>query len=67
MMFGMVLFWIAIVTLVAFAARSGHAGATGEGHRAPIGRGILEERFARGEISEQEFEARKQVLARRAS
>jgi hypothetical protein len=33
----------------------------------PSARGILEERFARGEISEEEFEGRKQVLARNPS
>lgn len=64
MMFGMLFVWIAIVALVAFAARSERAGATGEGYRAPSARGILEERFARGEITEEELERRKQVLAR---
>jgi putative membrane protein len=67
MMFGMLFFWIAVVALVAFAARSGRADATGDGFRARSPREILEERFARGEISEEEFEGRKQVLARHAS
>ncbi len=55
-----------VVVLVAFAARSGRAGGTGDGYRAPSAREILEERLARGEISEEEFEGRKQVLARHA-
>lgn len=64
MMLGMVFFWIAIVALIAFAARSGRTGETGQGQQAPSAREILAERFARGEISEDEFEGRKQTLTR---
>lgn len=62
----MVLFWVGIIAVIAYAIRGGRSTGTGDGHRAPSAREILEERFARGEISEDEFEGRKQVLTRHA-
>jgi uncharacterized membrane protein len=61
----MLLFWGVLVAGIAFAvrafgARSQHdAGAAGDPQT------ILETRFAKGEISEEEFEERKRVLASR--
>jgi putative membrane protein len=60
----MLVFWGGIIPLIAYAIRGGSSGRTGAGHRAPDARELLEERFARGEISEGEFLGRKQVLAR---
>jgi uncharacterized membrane protein len=42
----------------------GHGEASGDGKRSADARQILAERFARGEISEEEFEQRKRVLER---
>jgi hypothetical protein len=48
MMFVMVFFCIGVVALIAFAARSGRAGGTSDGFRAPsareISRGALRQR-----------------------
>jgi uncharacterized membrane protein len=64
MMFGMVFFWVAIMALVVFAVGDGRRmGRTGDRWGAPSAGEILEQRFARGEISEEEFEARKGILA----
>lgn len=55
----MALFWIGIALLVTWAVRRG------DETRAPTQRRameILEERFARGEIDAEEFEARRQAL-----
>ena len=65
----MLLFWGGLVALVVFAVRGwggGPQGRTGE-TRGPDARAILEERFARGEISEEEFEERRRVLDRKAA
>jgi putative membrane protein len=59
----MLVFWGGIIALVASAIRGGSSGRTGVGHRAPHAGEILEERFARGEISEEEFLGQGQVLA----
>lgn len=56
-------FWGGIIALIVWAVRGGSSGRTGEGHRAPDAKQILEERFARGELSEEEFRERRQVLA----
>lgn len=65
----MVVFWGALVALVVFlvrgfGARPSHGD---EKRRGPDAREILGERFARGEISEDEFEQRKRVLERQPS
>lgn len=66
MWLGMVLFWVGILAVIAYAIRGGRSAGAGDGYRAPSAREILVERFARGEISEDEFEGRKQVLTRHA-
>lgn len=55
----MVLFWVGIGLLVAWAVRSG--GQSKAGNRALE---ILEERFARGEIDVEELKTRRQELSR---
>ena len=58
MMFGSYLFWIAIIALAAFAlVRFSRTTDTRSSARS-----ILEERFARGEINEEEFRARLGLL-----
>jgi uncharacterized membrane protein len=52
-----------LVALIAFAMKSGLTDRFIDARRAPGALEILEERFARGEISEDEFQARKQALA----
>ena len=54
MMFGSYLFWIAIIALAAFAL----VRVTRTTDTRSSARSILEERFARGEINEEEFRAR---------
>lgn len=70
MMFGglmMILFWGAVIVAVVLVARwlsaQGHAGRTGPGARRDA-LDILRERFARGEINEEEFDRRRQLLRR---
>lgn len=60
----MLLFWGGLVALVVLLVRGfGARPSQGEEKRAgPDAREILAERFARGEISEEEFEQRKHVL-----
>ena len=60
----MVLFWGGLVALVVFALRGWDTRRREDGGK-PTGadaRAILEERFARGEIAEEEFEDRRRVL-----
>jgi uncharacterized membrane protein len=57
---------IFLVALIVFAMRSGLTDRFVDGRRASGALEILEERFARGEIAEDEFEAQKRVLARDA-
>ena len=60
----MVLFWGGLIALVILALRSWDAsGRRGSSDaRRPGAREILEERFAKGEISEDEFAERRRVL-----
>ena len=70
MMLMMLIFWGGLLALLIFAVRGsfGSRASPGEGtRRAPDAKEILSERFARGEISEEEFEQRKRVLERQAS
>ena len=66
MMIGMMLFWVlvvgGIIWLVVWLARrpGGMAGEPGAGARTPLD--ILKERYARGEISRDEFERMKHDL-----
>lgn len=60
----MIVFWGGLIALVVWAVRS-FAGPTGvERRRQPPSDalGILEQRFARGEIDQEEFERRRAVL-----
>ena len=57
----MILSWVIVVAIVALIVRS-VMPTGGGGERSPDPRRILEERFARGEISEQEYRERKRVL-----
>jgi putative membrane protein len=64
----MLVFWGGLVALVVFAIRGW--GGSRDGSRGSLGsdaKGILEERFARGEISKEEFEERMRVLERDAA
>ena len=65
----MVVFWGGLVALVVFLVRGfGTRPSQGEERRrGPDAREILAERFARGEISEDEFEQRTRVLERQPS
>jgi putative membrane protein len=65
----MLIFWGALVALVVFLVRGfGARSPQGEEKRnGPAARDILAERFARGEISEDEFDQRRRVLERGAS
>ena len=59
MLFSMAIFWGGLFVLIAWAVRQ-LAPASGQGRPDP--RTILEERFARGEISVEEFEESRRVL-----
>jgi putative membrane protein len=59
----MVLFWSGLVALVVLALRGRDANRRLDGGTShPDARAILEERFARGEISQDEFDERRRVL-----
>lgn len=62
----MVLFWAAVIGLVVLLVRAVSGGSRGETMSSWTPRAtaldVLEERFARGEISREEFEDRRQVL-----
>ncbi len=65
----MLVFWGGLVALVIFAVRGwggSHRGDSGQ-PRVPDATATLEERFARGEISKEEFEERRGVLDRHAA
>ena len=67
MMLMMLIFWGGVLALVIFAVRGGFGTRASPGEssqRMPDAKEILSERFARGEISEEEFEQRKRVLER---
>jgi putative membrane protein len=59
MMISMVLFWALLLTLIAFAISSLARHGTQDAPDA-----ILQRRFARGEIDEEEFQARADALHR---
>ncbi|MBI2778156.1 MAG: SHOCT domain-containing protein [Chloroflexi bacterium] len=62
-MFGEVLLIIGLVVLVVWAvSAASRAGRPGQDSSRPTPNEILRERFARGEISEQEFEQARKVL-----
>lgn len=55
--FGMLLFWIALIILVVLLARGLFSSnrQTGGGHASLSAREILEQRYARGEITQEQF------------
>ena len=57
---GMVLFWGVVIALIVLAVRSMGGGAAKEGDQTPLQ--ILKERYARGEIGQDEFEQKKRDL-----
>ena len=57
--FGMLLFWGILIFIIVLAVKSVRAGSK-ESNNA---RRILDERYARGEIDEEEYEKRKRVLS----
>lgn len=65
----MLIFWGGLAALVVFSVRAfGGRSPERRGERSsPRAQDILAERFARGEISEDEFEQRRRVLERDAS
>ena len=65
----MLVFWGGLIALVVFLVRGfGARPSQGEeNRRGPEAREILAERFARGEISEDEFEQRRRVLEHSSS
>lgn len=60
----MVVSWVIVVAVVALIVRALMPGGGREEH-SPDPRQILEERFARGDISEQDYRERKRVLDER--
>ena len=60
----MLFFWGGLAALIVFLVRGlGNRPSYGDGHsRGPDAREILEQRYARGEISEDELKERKKVL-----
>jgi putative membrane protein len=69
MMLMMLIFWVGPVVLVLFLVRGfGARPSQREEKRSrPDAKEVLAERYARGEISEDEFELRRRVLERRPS
>jgi len=66
----MLVFWAGLVVLIVFLVRGAASHDRPEGQARPNGRearDILAERFARGEISKEEFEQRRRVLERSRS
>jgi len=66
--FGMLIFWALVVTLVVWVVRSSGGPRTGLSRPGapldrPGAREILDERYARGEISDEEYRTRRDVLA----
>ncbi|HEX9410689.1 MAG TPA: SHOCT domain-containing protein [Actinomycetota bacterium] len=61
----MVLFLGGLIALAFFALRGRSRG--GATHRDPDARDILDERYARGELSREEYEERKRVLGGKAA
>ncbi len=62
--FMMLLYWATLIALIALAVRWVMSGGGGGWPTSrTTSKQILEERFARGEISKEEFEERKRTLA----
>ena len=59
------LFWILLIVVIAWAVKGfagGNLPGVGQNGKTPLG--ILEERFARGEIDQEEFEQKRKLLER---
>lgn len=63
MMFGTLLFWGLVIALVVVLVRSVPGRGRAEGPTGPTPQQVLADRFARGEIDEEEYRARLRVLA----
>jgi putative membrane protein len=61
MMFGMVLFWAAVILGIVWLARGGFDGWRGGRRETPTE--ILDRRFAEGEISAEDYRERREVIA----
>lgn len=61
----MIVFWGAVVFLVVWLVRGRASEQAGSGSERPSALEILDERFARGEINREEYEARRSVLSSR--
>ena len=59
--FGMVVFWVVVGLVIWALVRGGQAPSSGGSEP----KDILAERFARGEISEEEYDERRRVLTKR--
>lgn len=59
----MMLFWAAIIILIVYLVREGYGMSCKQGgHRSTRALDILKERYAKGEIKKEEFEAMKKDL-----
>lgn len=58
----MIASWALIVALVVWLVRAFSGGGPGGSERKPSPLDILDERFARGEISQEEYEERRRTL-----
>ena len=56
--FGILLFWSVLILFIVLAIRSARSGFKKDNHASKI----LDERYARGEIDEEEYTKRKRVL-----
>ena len=56
------LFWLLLIVVIAWAVKVALSGGTDGGKEAKSPLQILEERFARGEIDEEEFERKRKLL-----
>lgn len=56
------LFWVVVIALIVWAVRS--TGRTSQGASRRRALDVLEERYARGEIDDDEFRHRKEMLER---
>ncbi|KXS36641.1 MAG: putative membrane protein [Halomonadaceae bacterium T82-2] len=67
MLFGglmMVLFWGAVIALAVLLVRGLTRGRSEAAHQRPTALELLQERYARGEIDQQEYERRRRDLKR---
>lgn len=60
--FTFLVFWGAVIALVVWLVRANRSSSTGGTHPAARADHVLAERFARGEIDEEEYQRRRDVL-----